>query len=615
MKNLFILLFLLPFQIINANNLEKLQAVNKEWNKQTYDKTIINSLNASNFSTKEDAIKTHLLLVTKILKERTIKLSATQLKNRNKLLAILAQYANAKTFPINNLTNYTTPIFIDKANTHCAVGYLMQQSGFENLAQEINKNERLAYISQIKTQGVQAWAQDFGFTLAELAWIQPGYPSTNYLHTLANGVNGPVFAIQKISSNDFIIGGKFSKELKNNATCNNIAWASNTSGTWEIKPIGGGLQIPNGVDDTVFAITPYGNNFAIGGAFLNANGTNANRVVLLNLASSIAPFSNLGSLPATVKALTVYNGKLIAGGSFSNLIKVLDNNIWGEIAPNPFLYGKEVRAFANYDSSLIIGGDFELLTGALRTYACRFDYTNGFRSMGFGCTTPVNCFEVYNDTLYAGCDMISYLDTNCLNLWNGLEWRKKLKNPSSGIGIQNGGINKMQASTSGLYIFGNFDAGTGIVGNFGKHAGLLQNINGNISVEGILNTNAPIYTAINFNSNIIVGGSFTENYTTTGPISNIQYPNSLGIINAQPQSIKTKKLLAKILEYNFTQHALILAQKFTGDFAIIDMLGKSIKQGILSSNKIDVSTINSGNYILNITKDNKIIGSQQFYKN
>jgi hypothetical protein len=62
----------------------------------------------------------------------------------------LQQYHQAGVFPINDYLPYKNPIFIDRIGTHCAVGYLMQQSGAEDLAQRIDLNKSMPMYTRLK---------------------------------------------------------------------------------------------------------------------------------------------------------------------------------------------------------------------------------------------------------------------------------------------------------------------------------------------------------------------------------------------------------------------------------------------------------------------------------
>lgn len=80
-----------------------------------------------------------------------------------------------------------TPCFIDDNGVHCAAGFIMQQLGRENLAQDLNKNFRFNYIHEMIKHAsdsdenkriiddLVAFLQDADLTAEEVATIQPTY--------------------------------------------------------------------------------------------------------------------------------------------------------------------------------------------------------------------------------------------------------------------------------------------------------------------------------------------------------------------------------------------------------------------------------------------------------
>ncbi|MCA9569830.1 MAG: hypothetical protein KC656_18425 [Myxococcales bacterium] len=70
------------------------------------------------------------------------------------------------------------PRFVDPSGTHCAVGYLM---GIDSpgLVERIDAAHEWDWIPEMDdpavVSAVGAWAGEHGFTVDELAWIQPGY--------------------------------------------------------------------------------------------------------------------------------------------------------------------------------------------------------------------------------------------------------------------------------------------------------------------------------------------------------------------------------------------------------------------------------------------------------
>ncbi len=123
-------------------------------------------------------IQMHLSLVEQKLREKnTDNLLATQRQNRNKCLDILHNYWEKGIFPKNIYHKKRTPYFIDDFGTACAVGQLIISTGFEKLAKKISAEKNYSYIKELDLiyPQLKQWANEYGFELDELAWIQPCY--------------------------------------------------------------------------------------------------------------------------------------------------------------------------------------------------------------------------------------------------------------------------------------------------------------------------------------------------------------------------------------------------------------------------------------------------------
>ena len=121
-------------------------------------------------------IRTHFLAVRELLASRP----ATRpdlAEHRAKLLAHFDDYIAHGTTPRNAHLPWRTPVFIDDEGTICAVGYLIEQSAGRLVAAKIASHHRYAYLEEIVAAmpEVQRWVEQSGFTLEELASIQPGY--------------------------------------------------------------------------------------------------------------------------------------------------------------------------------------------------------------------------------------------------------------------------------------------------------------------------------------------------------------------------------------------------------------------------------------------------------
>jgi hypothetical protein len=121
-------------------------------------------------------IRTHFLAVKQLLASRPA--TRPELADRRaQLLAHFDDYIAKGTTPRNTHLPWRTPVFIDDEGTICAVGYLIEHTAGRAVAERIAARHRYAYLEEIVAAmpEVRAWVEQSGFTLEELASIQPGY--------------------------------------------------------------------------------------------------------------------------------------------------------------------------------------------------------------------------------------------------------------------------------------------------------------------------------------------------------------------------------------------------------------------------------------------------------
>ncbi|HYE96665.1 MAG TPA: hypothetical protein VD962_10685 [Rubricoccaceae bacterium] len=125
---------------------------------------------------EELRIRTHLAHVEWLLRARDVSgLSPEVRAERTRLLDALAAYREAGAFPRNTTQPGRTPVFIDEAGQICAVGYLIEQSDGRDAAERIAAAHRYDRIAEMPEALLRSWAGTHGFTLTELAMIQPEY--------------------------------------------------------------------------------------------------------------------------------------------------------------------------------------------------------------------------------------------------------------------------------------------------------------------------------------------------------------------------------------------------------------------------------------------------------
>ncbi len=237
-----------PFETTNISN--HLTEVNKEW--VNYNLSILNE--KISFENDLDRIQFHLLQVEKILRSsENEQYSQEQIQNRTALLDVLHNYALEKVFPINLYHSHRQPYFIDHLGTHCAVGYLLKASGFGNIAQSISETQNYAYVKEIQSKELLAWAKQFGFEVNELALIQPTYADDTPYYAIGNGANGTISKING-DENKFVLAGSFTQ--LDNLPCLNVGQYVNGN----LSCLGAGIDgIVNEIERTgQDEITVYG---------------------------------------------------------------------------------------------------------------------------------------------------------------------------------------------------------------------------------------------------------------------------------------------------------------------------------------------------------------------
>jgi hypothetical protein len=131
---------------------------------------------AREFESDQELIQAHLENVLVILRSNDVDhLSNDQYSSRLHLIEVLEGYKNDGLFPMNYYRSERIPVFIDEHNTHCAVGFLLRESGHEDVAQRISSSNNYAWVKEIHDPALPAWQDASGFTLEELKLIQGAY--------------------------------------------------------------------------------------------------------------------------------------------------------------------------------------------------------------------------------------------------------------------------------------------------------------------------------------------------------------------------------------------------------------------------------------------------------
>jgi hypothetical protein len=168
-----LVLGLLLQQVSAASLYEQLCTFNPNWKKYA---ARVPDGKAQDFRSDREYIQAHLGNVLTILRTNPVaQLKQSQYQSRIYLIGLLESYRAAGNFPLNYYRHERIPVFIDEHNTHCAVGFLMQQTGQEALARRIAATDNYVWVKDIHDAAVPDWQLASGFSMEELKLIQGAY--------------------------------------------------------------------------------------------------------------------------------------------------------------------------------------------------------------------------------------------------------------------------------------------------------------------------------------------------------------------------------------------------------------------------------------------------------
>lgn len=572
---------------------QKLVEVNKCWTEQ---KDIsLAKLKAHDASSEKEWIRLHLSLVEQTLRVRkTNELSTSQQTNRAHCLDILHRYWQAGNFPINDEYAYRTPIFIDPYDNFCAVGFLLKETGHENVSRMIAAKSNPAYVRDMNYPEVGIWAKENGFTIDELAWIQPSYPPKSRCEKIGNGVDGFVQELFVDSSTQqLFVGGKFLQADKS-FVANNIAYVTENAGIYTWHKMG------DGVNGQVNAITKFGDKIFVAGAFDSASGIAAKNIAYWD-GSLWYP---AGCIDGVVNDLVVFEGVLYAAGIFKSCGTDLGKNFakwdgtsWSMIAG---IEGK-INTLEAISGHIVLGGKFDFDT-AKNVNAIKWNATSSFQKFPNKINKEVMDFELYKDTLHAACKRIITKDTLNLLLklidtgWVSFFSPKPLMSFNSYDTLS---FNTLCSETTILNMGGYFNVYWLMSG--GKNS---------ISFGSIwVNVDSTINKMVLFKKELIMGGKFK-----TGMSYAIEdVPGTKVELNGITKRAPAKLSVSNI---NLEQTKLILYPNpaasgksirienniFATEYSISTIEGKQCSSGTISSkNEIQLPQMSAGIYLITLS--------------
>lgn len=496
---LFACLFAIPLFALQPSQSaplwDHLTDVNAQWERQVQDRGAYQGL--ARFDDDTERIRTHLSLVEGILRARPAeRLTETQYNNRLRLLDELRSYHQAGIFPLNHNFHHRTPFFIDAHGTACAVGHLLIRDGQEDFALRIKEEMNNAYLLDMPYPEIATWAKANGFTVEELAWIQPGYAyeaTSAYPPAITYPDQQVEFLFNDAANDRLIIAGDFT--TINGVSANHIA-------SWDgsaFTPIAGGL---NG---NVHCAIDFNGTIYFGGNFNQG----AHNLAKLNGTTWTYETVYTG----VIYDLVEWNGNLYAGGDLTHSgamlvqhILKLDNGSWISVGQG---FDQPVHALAVHNGQLYAGGEFAMSGSDSTQFVAVWNGSN-WNQVDNGLDARVLSLESDGTDLYAGgwINNPPLSQTRSFGLaktGNG-QWEELLTD-SAGFDFRtNTGaeINKIMFDQGFVYVNGDFFCANYLT--FGRDLAYLDP-----SATGLVpraSTDKRIFSAEIFNGGMILGGNF-----------------------------------------------------------------------------------------------------------
>lgn len=575
--------------------LKKLVDINDRWAYEQQSWKDVSGL-SGDFSETE-LIQQHLFLVHAELSQRNVEfLSEEQKQNRATSLVHLYKYAERALFP-NNITHEgRRPIFIDGRGVHCAVGYLIKESGNPELSKHISINMNDAYVLDMHDNELNKWVASSGFTAEELAWIQPGYFQPIDYQPLKGGVNGPVNTIISDNNTGIYAGGRF--DTADGQAAGNFANYFSGFAGYDWMGIGGA-----GFKGEVFDAIMYHGELYVAGNFYMVDTSYVNSGVVKWDGSKWTVIGDFytGALVNYVNDLEIYRDTLYAGGFFKSRYNATDTfqslAKWDGAewrATSLDLYG-EVRALHVFNNKLVVGGVFQLNdTAGVENIAM----INGSEAEYFNesVSVAVHDIEDYKGEIFIGTEFFSPArqDSMGLGVYRNNKW-ETVFGPYLGSFDRSGGVRCLASHPEALLVGGDFDI-VAIVGNYGKNLGIYRN--GYVKAFGMVDTTVRAMTVIN--DYLFIGGDFNGATTSAGGITlnHIAQVDLQKYLSSEKMDLQSLKVFPNPASTVLT---IELPQGGLNSVKLIDMSGRvhsvaAKKEG--AQWKLNVGYLRKGNYIL-----------------
>lgn len=544
----------------------------------------------AHFISDLDRIQMHLRLVHQYLVEHTkTTLTQQQLENRNTLLEALSGYADRKVFPTNHYHNVRRPYFVDDFGIHCAVGYLIKVSGHTDLVAKVRKDFNYDYIEDIKVPEIKKWAEDYGFTVEELKWIQPGYAPNTTMEPLSGGTNGPVHVMSVDNTNNrLLFAGDFTEV--DDSPCSNIGKYENNQLSCLGNGLSGIVHAVYGNTSGVYAIGAFEDN---GITYPIARFENGNwSYIGIPGRSGAEATTAFGNVAAQSFELAIShpsftgqeiwfgdpNGTWTKKAEVNGVVKTIEASGWGRVFAGSF---DTLKAFVSGTLDTTFSTQNVAFKGNM------VDLWFGISDSAI-CDTVLSVEVVGNSIYFAGsCSEEPNRSDVCLSRYqNELLQPLLLKNSfvNNSVAIEDIAFDM----NNSLILGGRFD-----ISGFsnGKNLARYDLVYNTMYVLGVMDQSVKEIERLN--NKVYLGGVFTQGFNSPGL-------NHLARVTSFASIQETTEGDDLVVYPNPTDDILTISakEKFT-QYQVIDMQGKVIKTGNLSSgNVINLEHLQSGQYVV-----------------
>ncbi len=612
MKRIFFisLIHVLFFQLISndalcnsnyTNNLNDLSEINSQWQFHTSDVPVY-SFKANN---DIEAIQFHLKLVcNSLLKNTPTDLSKSQLKNRLELIKTLNQYADAKSFPTNHYHATRRPYFVDNFGVHCAVGFLMKESGYSELVLQIKAEHNHDYIADIKTEGVSEWAEKHGFTLDELKWIQPTYPPMATISPLGTGTNGTVNEVKYdyYGGGRIVISGKFT--TLNDVLCSNIGYFKNG----EMNCIGDGISgevnsvIPNSDGLLAFGALEDGTTVYPAARF---DGVNWNFISIPGRDSAVCTAVTLGGSGYYAQAAISHDS--IPGMQeiwFLNYGLTWEKKAMVKGVVLDATFTNLGRIFVGHFDSLYVFDAFGAINEIYQVtnIAIKENLGAAWYGLNGDVSDTLKAVKSVGDNIYFGgtCSSNPGISDICLTRYlNGVFQPLFIK--ESYMGLNDFSINTIEfKSGSTLIVGGDFLMEPAMVGNYGNNLAVFSMIYNSLDPQAIFD--APVNSVAYLGNTLYIGGEFNTNMT----FSQLNHVGRIiSYVDLEDQNSSDQ---ITVFPNPFSDFIQLTGINDGTSFQITNTIGQIVRSGKVEDQKInDLSELPSGSYFLEVFTEEDIL--------